>query len=412
MVNRAASFKAYKGDAPSIFVSYAHKDWEEIYPIIEDLHEEGYHIWFDGGIDPGNEWPEEIAQALVKCSLFLVFLSTHSIASKNVINEIYFAIDEDKPFLAVHMDQTKLPIGLKLRIGASQAIMKYLMDQDSFRKVISSALESRNLKIKSVGDSNDREISGRPDESDKTGEALIRLQFEEIKKQKEEIKKQKEEISEQIIVNRVIMEAKIQESQKDYYEAVSILEEALLSRENREYYEQLAYYYELCKDMDGSIRALERAVSSRKYDYKMLYKLADMYLGRREYAKAIAYFKLAVHEPDKDYRVYYSLGKAYESVGDIQHASENYLGSLHLHPALLPAYLRLASCLARSGDEKEAILILKKGNSMIPNNYKIIDLLVDLLAKDSTSIPEAELLVETYDGSAARKSALKKYLQR
>lgn len=43
-------FKAYEGDEKFIFISYAHKDSETVYPIIEKLNADGYRVWFDDGI--------------------------------------------------------------------------------------------------------------------------------------------------------------------------------------------------------------------------------------------------------------------------------------------------------------------------------------------------------------------------
>lgn len=126
-VNLQSPFEAYAGEEPFVFVSYAHKDGHLVYPEIKALHDSGVRIWFDGEIDPGNEWPEDIAQALLKAHMFLVFITPSSVKSKNVCNEINFAINKNKPFLAVHLQETQLPAGLELRIGDIQAILKYRM---------------------------------------------------------------------------------------------------------------------------------------------------------------------------------------------------------------------------------------------------------------------------------------------
>jgi hypothetical protein len=63
-VNLPLPFDAYAGEEPFVFVSYAHKDGYLVYPEIKALHDSGVRIWFDGGIDPGNEWPEDIARKL------------------------------------------------------------------------------------------------------------------------------------------------------------------------------------------------------------------------------------------------------------------------------------------------------------------------------------------------------------
>jgi len=133
-VNLPLPFDAYAGKEPFVFVSYAHKDGHLVYPEIKGLHESGVRIWFDGGIDPGNEWPEDIGKALLKAQMFLVFITPSSVESQNVRNEINFAINKKKPFLAVHLQETQLPVGLELRMGDIQAILKYRMTEENYNK--------------------------------------------------------------------------------------------------------------------------------------------------------------------------------------------------------------------------------------------------------------------------------------
>jgi len=136
-------FEAFSGDQPYIFISYAHLDADLVFPIISDWHARGYRIWYDEGIDPGNEWPEEIANALESCTQFLVFVSPRSVLSKNVKNEINFALDMDKDFIAIHLEKTDLPSGLRLRMGDIQAIMKYRMPETMFDNKMNRALLSK-----------------------------------------------------------------------------------------------------------------------------------------------------------------------------------------------------------------------------------------------------------------------------
>ena len=133
-------FEAYKGSEPYIFVSYAHKDGAVVYPLIRELHEQGYRIWYDEGIDPGNEWPKEIAKALSSASLFLVFFTGHAIQSNNVRNEISFALKRSKEFRAVYLEDVVLPDDLELRIGDIQAVLKWKLSQDHYLRSLSRAL--------------------------------------------------------------------------------------------------------------------------------------------------------------------------------------------------------------------------------------------------------------------------------
>ncbi len=54
----------YEGNESYIFVSYCHKDRDFVFPIIEELQKNGCRIWFDRGINPGNDWPDVIAEHL------------------------------------------------------------------------------------------------------------------------------------------------------------------------------------------------------------------------------------------------------------------------------------------------------------------------------------------------------------
>ena len=135
-----APFEAYVGDEPYLFASYAHTDDAIVFPEITYLRDQGYRVWFDEGIDPGNEWPDEVAKALAGAAFFLVFISPNAVASQNVRNEINYALNNKKPFLAIHVEETDLPGGLELRMGDIQAIMKYQMQNETYRRKLERTL--------------------------------------------------------------------------------------------------------------------------------------------------------------------------------------------------------------------------------------------------------------------------------
>ena len=135
-------FEAYTGDNPYVFVSYAHADGELVFREIRKLHEAGYRIWYDEGIDPGNDWPEHIAKAVIDCDLFLMFTSPRSAASENCRNEVNLALNRKKKFLAVYLEETDLPPGLELRMGDLQAVLKFRMPETTYRKKVFTGLEN------------------------------------------------------------------------------------------------------------------------------------------------------------------------------------------------------------------------------------------------------------------------------
>ncbi|MEA4894156.1 MAG: TIR domain-containing protein [Oscillospiraceae bacterium] len=141
-------FPAYRGKEPYIFISYAHLDAEIVFSEIKSFNEQGYNVWYDEGISPGNEWTDEIAHALEKCALFIVMITPNSARSGNVLNEINFALEDSKPIIAIHLVKTELSGGMKLQIGTKQAIHKYDMSEEEYVYKYTSAFTRLGLKPK------------------------------------------------------------------------------------------------------------------------------------------------------------------------------------------------------------------------------------------------------------------------
>ena len=127
-------YPACRGKEAYIFVSYAHQDSEKVFAEIKRFGEAGFHVWYDGGIAPGNEWSDEIAAALSGFSVFVVMLTPASASSENVMDEISFALDEGKHFLAIYLEETSLPPGLKLRTARKQALVKYTLSDEEYEQ--------------------------------------------------------------------------------------------------------------------------------------------------------------------------------------------------------------------------------------------------------------------------------------
>ena len=115
-------FKPYEGNEPFIFISYSHRNSDMVFPIIQKLHERGLRVWYDRGIDPGSEWPEEIANHLIGCGLFLLFMSPEAAESHNVRREITMAVDRKKPLMNVYLKETELQPGLQLQLNLIQYV--------------------------------------------------------------------------------------------------------------------------------------------------------------------------------------------------------------------------------------------------------------------------------------------------
>ena len=111
------TIKAYSGNDPYIFVSYAHKDSEIVLPIIASLQKK-YNVWFDEGLHYGKEWDEEIIEKLKNCSMFIFMVTNASLCSQNCKDELEFAREKNKTFVNIYIQpNTETPEWFKFRFG-------------------------------------------------------------------------------------------------------------------------------------------------------------------------------------------------------------------------------------------------------------------------------------------------------
>lgn len=135
-------FKAYRGNEPYTFVCYGHADADAVYSELTWIRNDGFHIWYDEGIEPGMAWRDEVASAIMQSSLFLVFISPNSVRSPVCLQEINLALTYERKILAVHLEDTVLPPGLELSLNDKQAIIKDDYSEAEFRSKLFRALNT------------------------------------------------------------------------------------------------------------------------------------------------------------------------------------------------------------------------------------------------------------------------------
>ena len=126
--------KAYEGKESYIFISYSHRDEKKVGRIIERLQRDGYRVWYDEGIEIGNEWPESIANHLNDSALFMAFISDEYGASNNCKRELHFAVRKKKPMISVMLEDAVLSPGLEMQLSAVQAVTYHETDEEAFFK--------------------------------------------------------------------------------------------------------------------------------------------------------------------------------------------------------------------------------------------------------------------------------------
>lgn len=151
---------AYEGEMPYIFVSYAHKDSSKVLPIIKQLQDKNYRIWYDSGIEVGSEWPEYIASHLSSSKCVLVFMSKNSSDSINCRQEITFAINKSKKLIVIYLEDFNLPSGLEMQLCTIQSLFYYqITDSNEFINKLKQISEVNDCIQEELAESKNYTIS-------------------------------------------------------------------------------------------------------------------------------------------------------------------------------------------------------------------------------------------------------------
>jgi hypothetical protein len=118
----------YSGDKAYAFVSYAREDRDQVTPVLQELLNVGWRVWWDEEIPGGSEWQSYLRSRIEKASHVLVFLSAHSVQSKWVTDELLLAESLGKAFLSVRLDWREIPNQLLPVLGRYQMLNKDAID--------------------------------------------------------------------------------------------------------------------------------------------------------------------------------------------------------------------------------------------------------------------------------------------
>lgn len=99
---------------PTSFFSYSRSDQNFASKLADDLRKNGINIWFDQiDIPKGSLWDVEVEKALKKCDTLIVIISSSSINSNNVLDEISYAIEEGKKIIPVKISNCDIPFRIR-----------------------------------------------------------------------------------------------------------------------------------------------------------------------------------------------------------------------------------------------------------------------------------------------------------
>lgn len=122
--------KAYSGNEDFIFVSYRHKDYDRVLPILKELEKGGYRFWYDEALTSGGVFSNEILEKLGKSRVMMVFLSSNYIESDFCMNnELASAKMWGKEIVPVFLE----PEGRFRLIQQSAAPLAYAMQKQGIK---------------------------------------------------------------------------------------------------------------------------------------------------------------------------------------------------------------------------------------------------------------------------------------
>ena len=102
------------GETQKIFFSYAHEDSDFALKLAKELRVAGADLWVDKlDIRGGMDWDDAVGEALEACPCMLVVLSPDSVASRNVKDEVSYALEEGKQVIPVLYRPCKRPFRLR-----------------------------------------------------------------------------------------------------------------------------------------------------------------------------------------------------------------------------------------------------------------------------------------------------------
>lgn len=110
-------FDAYSGDEPYLFVSYSHRDIDQVYPILDALYDRKYRIWYDESCENGNDFREELRRRIEDCSGILLFVSKSSMNSPYCGMEVIVARENGKRLYPIYLDDAEVPPAFEILLA-------------------------------------------------------------------------------------------------------------------------------------------------------------------------------------------------------------------------------------------------------------------------------------------------------
>jgi type II secretory pathway pseudopilin PulG len=128
-----------------IFVSYSSKDKLVADAIVAALEGKNLRCWYaPRDIKPGSKWAESITEAISRCRLFLLIFSQNSNKSSQVLDEISYAISEEKTIIPFRIENLNPSGAMRLHLSSRHWLDAY---DPSWKDHIDNLVSSTALNL-------------------------------------------------------------------------------------------------------------------------------------------------------------------------------------------------------------------------------------------------------------------------
>jgi hypothetical protein len=111
-----------------VFISYSREDSSLLHEFVNQLaaarnHENDIDFWYDKGTDgiaPGDEWRTSLDEAINRCDVFCIFLTSNCATSPNCAQELTRAVALNKRIVQLKVRHTALPVASRTTIPNSK----------------------------------------------------------------------------------------------------------------------------------------------------------------------------------------------------------------------------------------------------------------------------------------------------
>lgn len=130
----------------NVFVSYAHSDTEVVDKIIKMLKAvPDVQVWYDNNLRGGEHYFSVIAESILKNDYFIFVVSKSSVSSDWCIQELEFAKSEKRKIVAIWVEDTEIPAGVRMVIQNTHYITWTDGDEDDLLRQLTSTFVDGNV---------------------------------------------------------------------------------------------------------------------------------------------------------------------------------------------------------------------------------------------------------------------------